>query len=378
MEFKVSEGKKQDLKQWLREECERYSNNGKNNDKESQLTYDLFKMLLTAANFEQIHVSESLLLWFLAAFAEKNNPEKVAETAVELRRLFPIQKEIIRKFKSKDRALIMKIFKAALNFKNSNFLIVSRLCDQLIEFGFLANRENFLELATSLELKKGNFDDIFHIWSSHCISEHTTSGGQLFFHFALTDKKVSQSMREKRILKILEIYDKIKDPADGIAELIVAMVLTNQTEDARILWTRLSIDCKHFIKPIRNMLKEENLFDVNLIHIQQIAELISDCVLKVMKKPTKSSSKMIADNLDEENSKKIETKEQNFPINTRGNVEFLLKRWRVNHRRRFVKAKNRKYTVNADQLEKLLITLQDVWIELAGNFCISSFSNLFL
>ena len=329
-----------------------------------------------------------ILLRFLFLISKNSSPETVAETAAELRRVFPIQNNF-KKLKFKNRQYIIKIFQNSLSFKDSNFNKVSNLCDKLIELGFLSTREIFLETASLFFLKAKKFKEIFPSWSSHCLSEHTTAGGQIFFQYALTDKKVPKSVKQKRIRNILEVYEKVRDPADGLAQLIISMILTNNFDDARILWTKLSIDCIHFVRPIRNVAKEESLADVNSIHIQQIGSLIAECVLHEMEKSSRgnkapdsrgnSDVEKTIESLPEDKSKisNQESKDEasdsenlsqtESPIDpdARGNVGFLLDKFRVFHKRRFVKAKTRKFTVKADQLEKLLIALQDVWIKIA-------------
>ncbi|KAE9552804.1 hypothetical protein FO519_003991 [Halicephalobus sp. NKZ332] len=403
---KICQNQKEIITKWTIDEKKKVLKESKKDPASKEIHVDrtvdntIMEMLKDLAKkHPQNYISDFILLRFLFLVSKNSSPEVIGETAAELRRVFPLQgKQNSKRLKIKNRQYIIKIFQAALGFKDSTFNKVSNLCDKLIELGFLSSREVFLETATCFFLKSKKFKEIFPTWSSHCLSEHTTAGGQFFFEYALTDKKVPKIVKQKRIRNILEVYEKVRNPADGLSQLIISMVLTNNFDDARILWTKLSIDCIHFVRPIRNISREENLADVNSIHIQQIGNLITECVLDEMEKSSKGAKEggknrvskseevsqeqsipesNVEDGLPQEKSTDKEelneisdsgeTSSTESPLDpdARGNVGFLLDKFRVFRRRRFVKSKTRKFTVKADQLEKLLIALQDVWIKIA-------------
>lgn len=343
-------------------------------NEESDSIYRRFPVVYGTSGFL---LADDVFVNYLCSQSE-HGPKFVASLAVEMSKYFPVQsKRISRKRYNKMKLALIQLFTNALEHKNSNFADVSLLCDKLIQLGLMQNRDIFLETATEYKLKNGKFDDYFFVWSSYCLSEHTVAGGQSFFIHALADTKTSKSKRQKRILNILNVYEKVRHPADGLAQLIISMVLTNNYDDARILWKKLSIDCIHFVRPVRSISAEEDLVDVNAIHVRQIADLISECVIAETKKRPQKMKTVSAD-VEQTNPENNEDNVEENKINTlaekqiedRGNVGFLMNRWKVFHKRRFVKSKSKKYAVKPDQLERLLNTLEDVWIKIAGLFLV--------
>uniref|UniRef100_A0AC34GDZ8 Uncharacterized protein n=1 Tax=Panagrolaimus sp. ES5 TaxID=591445 RepID=A0AC34GDZ8_9BILA len=285
--------------------------------------------------------------------------KKTLEVIIQIQKLFPPG---ARHF---SRSQLLPFFESLFNHKDTDFISALRVCHELIDIDLVPDRKVFLEVAAKYLIEKLPYDEAFYKWSNACSMDNIVSGGNIFLEYVLSDKKIAIKLQEKRINQLVKLYEQVLTPNDLIAQLIVSLVSTGRLADAKVLWLKLDVHCKHFLSPLHN-LGSDKFVDVDLVHIRDFAHLFEKCVLAEFKSKKRLKKKKVVAS-GEESSEDLPDGEETVKLEPipDGDMAFLIKRWQPYKKRKYGKPqKIKKFEVKADQLEALVNTIQEVWFRL--------------
>uniref|UniRef100_A0A7E4UN04 Pentatricopeptide repeat-containing protein n=1 Tax=Panagrellus redivivus TaxID=6233 RepID=A0A7E4UN04_PANRE len=337
---------------------------------------DVTEMLALMTDLAKAHpranIPDAVTLQLLAKVCAATNPDHAISAAKDIRRIFSAHSEMPSMRRANRAApAAVALFEAAFAHESSSMHSVARMADALIELHLLDNKDVFLEVATRSLVKRLGFKQLFGAWAAYAVAEGTVAGAHVLFEAALTAKSIPRKLQERQISQILEVYETVKSPGDGVAQLILSLMATGRLMDAEVLWFKLAVDCGHFIRPLRQWATEPKDAAVNAIHIQQFATLVETCVLAEIKPKKRSKKAAVVEDKLESEAIESAVSEQPEPVDAMptGNMAFLINAWRPTGRKpKFVtKKKYRRHKVKADQLDKLISTIQTVWIRIAEN-----------
>ncbi|EYC08962.1 hypothetical protein Y032_0063g3454 [Ancylostoma ceylanicum] len=163
---------------------------------------------------------------------------------------------------------------------------MEQLHKMMIEWGFDDSSDVFIRTLTESVLKNRDFHCAFETWRSFSTRYGTTCASDLIWErlLVLVEDKKKQARFAGELLSHCLLYD---HPFAVIADLLVTLVRMKRPDDARLVFTKVSVPGRFFRKPLQNLVQHEDSTHM----LEDFASLVTDCMF-AEKRRSKSSTRI--------------------------------------------------------------------------------------
>lgn len=281
------------------------------------------------------HLSNTVTLALLTRIVSEESIEAATAYAGYIRNLFLVKPTL--HFDQHLNQAAEKLFTSALEKDLSNCAAVRCFCDTLVDLNYIPNSTAYLIAAMTIQLEKNNYEAAYKLWSENVRRCRVMTGAHLLVRSVLLEKARSCE-KERKLRSLLDEHENYGDVFDALAEIVVELLKVGNAHDAGAVMRRVRVTGRHFVVPLVRLKQDK----CNLPHVETFAGILAESFLTKRRKV--------------DGHQHVEVS----PF-----IKSVLETWQPQRKRYQKNPSKKKFKADAQQLHKLVQTVQRVWFDIA-------------